>query len=152
MAHQSKLTLCNSESGLGHSLVLFFHFVSCQFVSPEMLGVRHAEHSACDRKVSAQRSLLVNTDSVHVFHEMNDLSKTYAWCGRHSCECEVPTRHHGVCDLLVAGPPCTPFTQQRATRGSLRCCAACLYVTCQEKTREEPIYESSSLFFLSLSL
>ena len=83
-----------------------------------MLGVAHQELMACDRKPSAKQVLLANTSPRHFFEDVNLLKGKAAPCAIHDCECNIFAEP--MCQLLLCGPPCTPFSQQRATRHSVR--------------------------------
>eukprot|EP00971_Amphidinium_carterae_P059184 1169999-Amphidinium_carterae.4 len=83
-----------------------------------MFGIPFDELLSCDFKPASVKWLKENGHGKHHFRAVADLKQKSAWCTVHgqNCCCLPADR----CDLLVTGPPCTPFTTQRANRGSMR--------------------------------
>eukprot|EP00971_Amphidinium_carterae_P073611 1455615-Amphidinium_carterae.2 len=86
---------------------------------------------ACDKKVAAQKYLIENNCSEHVFANLDDLHAGLtseghtAYCKKHRQQCCVPGDPHLVC----AGFPCAPFSRQRPGRCSTHRCWSTLSVT-----------------------
>ena len=92
--------------------------VSLVLLLPQMLGIPHDELLAVDKKPAAKQVMFANTKPTCHFEQMKDLENATAWCTRHRQAC--PVIRAQPCHLLVCGPPCTPYSQQRSTRKATR--------------------------------
>ena len=94
----------------------------------KLCGIPYEERITVDHKVASIRFLRSNGASCHHFRELSDLVEKQAWCEWHGQRCEVTDAH--VCDILVTGPPCTPYSSQRSTRGETRWWASSSCMCC----------------------
>ena len=99
-----------------------------------MLGVPFLEYLTCDKKVASQKWLGLNGHSQHHFKDLDMLMGDVAECMWHKSKCGTAPAE-GPADLVICGPPCTPWSAQRSTRGTTRClaahfCVASLRVSC----------------------
>ena len=80
----------------------------------KMVGVAHRELMTLDCKPAAKKSCMSNTNSDHHFLFMSDLELEEAHCLRHKTFCQLPHKQSDTkCQVFCAGPPCTPYSQQR---------------------------------------
>ena len=64
-----------------------------------------------------------NTAPLHYVNNIESLGADRPCCTVHEQQCDV-VASNAVCELMVFGPPCTPFSQERATLQSVRLDAA----------------------------
>jgi hypothetical protein len=66
----------------------------------------------CDTDATSRRFIKANHGDMagHIFHDMSALGGS-GLCEMHGCTCVDDT---GVIDGVIGGPPCTPFSRQRA--------------------------------------
>ena len=83
----------------------------------ELLGIDYIEHKTVDIKRASQLFLRDNARSLHHFEDVRELvnGQTHAYCLWHHQRCAVlaEAKPH----VVVAGPPCRPFSVQRGCRG-----------------------------------
>ena len=83
----------------------------------QALGVPYKELQTCDVKPNSFEFVEKMCPSAHHFRDLADLLQApgqLAWCCKHQTMC--PTVPPLQADLLVSGPPCSPFTAQRNQR------------------------------------
>ena len=83
----------------------------------QMLSIKHTELLAVDKKPAARKLLLANTNPKHFVAQLDHLVEKRVPCLLHNTFCDM--QNEPECQLLVCGPPCTPYSQQRATQSSL---------------------------------
>ena len=84
------------------------------------MKIPYEERFSIDKKASAIKFLKTcGHAAAHHYKDLGEVVHTSAAkCIFHGKACVMPA---ATPDLLIAGPPCSPYSSQRATRTSMRC-------------------------------